>query len=208
MSIATALRAPGPWSFLVLDDPIQSWDDDHEFQFIRIIRELAEKEGKQIILMSHRDSWIDQVSEGCRSLNGTRYHISAYTRDGPAIHSADWASVDQRLKEALSITKDPQASPVRLQQAEAEIRLAACQLTSQVAKAKLGRTAGAHSINSDKCRSILNEAGCDAALIDRVVATFATTDHAHHAPKDYVPNAERIRQYHGTLAELRNWLSR
>ena len=89
MSIATALRAPGPWAFLVLDDPIQSWDEDHEFQFIRIIRQLAEEEGKQIILMSHRDSWIDQVAEGRRLLNGTRYHISVYTQDGPAIHSAD-----------------------------------------------------------------------------------------------------------------------
>jgi hypothetical protein len=205
MSIATALRAPGPWAFLVLDDPIQSWDDDHEFQFIRIIRELAEEEGKQIILMSHRDSWIDQVAEGCRSLNGTRYHISVYTQDGPAIHPADWATVDQRLKEALAITKDSQASPVRLQQAEAEIRLVACQLTAQVAKTKLGRATGAHSMNRDKCRAVLNEAGCPAALVDRVVATFVTADDAHHVPKDYVPSAERIRQYHGTLTELRKW---
>ena len=207
MSIATALRAPGPWAFLVLDDPIQSWDDDHEFQFIRIIRKLVEEEGKQVILMSHRDSWIDQVAEGCRSLNGRRYHISAYTQDGPAIHPAEWAAVDQRLKEALAITKDSKASAVRLQQAEAEIRLAACQLTAQVAKIKLGRATGAHSVNSDKCRAILNEAGCPAALVDRVVATFATTDDAHHVPKGYVPNAERIRQYHGTLTELRNWVS-
>ncbi|HWZ64878.1 MAG TPA: AAA family ATPase [Steroidobacteraceae bacterium] len=205
MSIATALRAPGPWAFLVLDDPIQSWDDDHEFQFISIIRKLAEEEGKQIILMSHRDSWIDQVAEGCRTLNGTRYHISAYTQDGPAIHTADWATLDQRLREALAITKDSKASSVRLQQAEAEIRLAACQLTAQVSKTKLGRATGAHSMNSDKCRAILSEAGCPAALVDRVVATFATTDNAHHVPKDYVPNAERIRQYHGTLTELRKW---
>jgi hypothetical protein len=205
MSIATALRAPGPWDFLVLDDPIQSWDDDHEVQFIDIIRKLAEEEGKQIILLSHRNSWIDQVAEGCRSLNGTRYHISAFTKDGPTIQRTDWASVDQRLKEALAITKDSRATPVRLQQAEQEIRIAACQLTAQVAKTKLARDTGAHSINSDKCRAVLNEAGCPAPLVDRVVATFGTTDDAHHAPKDYVPSAERIRQYHGTLTELKNW---
>jgi DNA repair ATPase RecN len=207
MSIATALRAPGPWEFLVLDDPIQSWDDDHEFQFIQIVRMLVEDEGKQIILMSHRDSWIDQVAEGCRSLNGTRYHISAYTKDGPAIQPAEWASVDQRLTEALAITKDSGATPVRLQQAEEEIRIAVCQLAAQVAKTKLGRATGAHSMNSQKCRAILNEAGCPPALVDRVVATFATTDDAHHVPRGYVPNAERIRQYCGALAELRSWLS-
>jgi DNA repair exonuclease SbcCD ATPase subunit len=206
MSIATAVRAPGPWEFLVLDDPIQSWDDDHEFQFIQMIRRLAEEEGKQIILMSHREGWVDQVSDGCRSLNGTRYHISAYTQDGPVINEQDWASVDQRLREALALATGSQASPGRLQQAEGEIRLAACQLAAQVAKTKLNRVTGAQGINSDKCRSILTEAGCEMELVDRVVATFATTDEAHHAPKHYVPNAQRIRQYHGALTELKNWL--
>jgi AAA domain len=207
MSIATALRAPGPWGFLVLDDPIQSWDDDHEIQFIEIIRVLAEQEGKQIILMSHRDGWIDQVVAGCRSINGARYHITGYTKDGPAIQPRDWASLDQRLREALAISKDPTATPVRLQQAEEEIRIAACQLTAEIAQARLRRITGAQSMNSDKARSILTEAGCPPTLTDRVIATFSTTDPAHHASKDYVPNAERVRRYHGTLIELKNWLA-
>jgi hypothetical protein len=207
VSIATALRAPGPWEFLILDDPIQSWDDEHEIQFIDIIRMLADQENRQIILLSHRDAWIDQVVAGCRTLNGTRYHITGYTKDGPTLQQIDWTSLDQRLREALAIAKDPTATPVRLQQAEEEIRIAACQLTARVANAKLRRTTGAHSINSDKARSILNEAGCPVALLDRVIATFATTDPAHHAPKNYVPNAERVRQYHGALTELKNWLA-
>jgi AAA domain len=206
MSIATALRAPGPWDFLILDDPIQSWDDDHEIQFVSVIRSLAEEEGRQIVLMSHRDGWIDQVVAGCRSINGTRYHITGYTQDGPAIQPIAWASLDQRLKEALTIAKDPTATAVRLQQAEEEIRIAACQLTAEVSRVRLNRLTGAHSMNSDKARSILNESGCPASLVDRVIASFATTDPAHHAPKDYVPNAERVRQYHGTLTELSAWL--
>ena len=208
MSIATALRAPGPWEFLILDDPIQSWDDDHEVQFIDIIRALAEQEGRQIILMSHRDGWIDQVVDGCRSINGTRYHITGYTQDGPSIQRSDWATLDQRLVEALAIAKDPTATPVRLQQAEEEIRIAACQLVAEVAKRKLHRVTGAHSMNSGKARSILNEAGCPSTILDRVISTFATTDPAHHSPKDYSPNAERVRQYHGTLIQLKQWLQK
>lgn len=208
MSIATALRAPGPWGFLILDDPIQSWDDDHEIQFISVIRALVEEEDRQIILMSHRGGWIDQVADGCRSLNGFRYHITGYAKDGPVVQRSDWASLDSRLREALAIANDTTSTTIRLQQAEEEIRIAACQLTAQVAKLKLHRSAGAHSMNSDKARSILTEAGCPAALVDRVVASFATTDPAHHAPKNYVPSAERVRQYHGTLSELRNWLAR
>jgi hypothetical protein len=208
MSIATALRAPGPWGFLILDDPIQSWDDDHEVQFIDIIRALAEEEGRQIILMSHRDGWIDQVVDGCRSINGTRYHITGYTKDGPLIQRCDWATLDQRLAETLAIAKNPAATPVRLQQAEEEIRIAACQLIAEIAKRKLHRITGAHSMNSGKARSLLNEAGCPSTLLDRVISTFATTDPAHHSPNAYTPNAERIRQYHGTLTQLKQWLEK
>jgi hypothetical protein len=208
MSIATTLRAPGPWEFLLLDDPIQSWDDDHEVQFIEILRRLAEDEGRQIILMSHRNSWVDSVAAGCRTLNGLRYNIASYCQDGPKIVEMRWASVEQRLKEVLTIANDTSASPVRLQQAEEELRIATCQLAAEAAKAKLNRTVGSHSLNSDKVRSILSEAGCPTNLLDRVVATFTTTDDAHHAPKDYQPNRERIRRYHGALSELKTWVTK
>jgi LmbE family N-acetylglucosaminyl deacetylase len=208
MSIATALRSPGPSGFLILDDPIQSWDDDHEVQFIDIVRSLASEEGRQIVLMSHRSSWIDRVAAGCRSLNGRRYHIGGYAQDGPSIAESAWAPVDERLKEALSIANDVEANSVRLQQAEEELRIAACQLVAEVASAKLGRKVGAHGLNSKKCRTILSDAGCETPLTDRVVASFGTTDDAHHAPKDYEPSRERIRQYHGALCELRNWLQK
>jgi len=195
-------------AFLVLDDPIQSWDDEHEIQFISIIRALAEDMGKQVILLSHRDRWIDAVAASLRSLNGTRYQITGYTKDGPVIIAPDWATIDQRLEEVLAIAKDPAASPIRLQQAEEEVRLAACQLTADVADKQLKRRTNASSLNSTKVRSILVEAGCPIALTDRISGTFATTDDAHHAPENYAAVAERIRQYHGALTDLRNWLKR
>jgi hypothetical protein len=205
MSIATAVRAPGPWSFLLLDDPIQSWDADHETQFINVIRSLAEQQNKQVILFSHRNDWIDQVSYGCRTINGARYCITGYTKDGPHITSVEWSSIDHRLKEALSISNNPSATPVNLQQAEEEIRIVAGQITAGIAKVKLSRERGAHNMNSADARSILVEAGCPAELLDRVIASFGTTDKAHHAPKGYQINSERIRQYHGALIELKRW---
>jgi hypothetical protein len=97
---------------------------------------------------------------------------------------------------------------VRLQQAEEEIRIATCQLTAEIAKRNLGRDRSSHNLNSRDVRAILIEAGCTPALVDRVVATFGTTDDAHHAPKDYQPSAERIRQYHGTLLDLKKWAAK
>lgn len=204
MNIARIVKAPGPWEFIVLDDPIQSWDEEHEIQFIQVIRSLID-EGRQIILLSHRNNWIDQVALASRSLNGYRYAITGYTREGPHVSEVEWDSVDQRLREALAIANDPTSSKVRLQQGEEEIRLVASQLASQIARRTLKRDRSPHNMNASSVRTILTEAGCPATLIDRVIATFATTDDSHHAPKDYEPSAQRVRQYHGTMTELKKW---
>ncbi len=116
----------------------------------------------------------------------------------------EWSPVEQRLREADTIANDPQATTVRLQLAEAEIRLAACQIAAEIAKGKLGRITSPHNLNSKDVRAILNEAGYPAPTIDKVVATFGTSNDANHAPKHYQPNAQRIRQYVGTMRELLN----
>lgn len=205
VSIASALRSPGPFDFIVLDDPIQSWDDEHETQFIEVIRSLVEDKGRQIILLSHKNSWIKQVALRCRTLNGFEYEINGYTKDGPHIKIVEWSPVEQRLKEAETIANDPDASTVRLQQAEEEIRLATCQIASDLARSRLNRDRSPHSMNSKDVRAILNESGVLSNLTDRVISAFGTTDDAHHAPKNYQPNAERIRQYSGALRELMNF---
>jgi hypothetical protein len=203
VSIANALRASGPWEFLVLDDPIQSWDAEHESQFVRIVHTLAESQGKQIILLSHNTAWIQQVCSGCRTLNGVRYEITGYTKLGPHLTTLEWATIDQRLREAETIANDPTATTVRLQQAEEEIRLVYSQLAAKIAFEKLGRQTSPHNMNGGDVRAILNEAGYPASLIDRVATTFVTADDSHHAPKRYQPNAQRIRQSLATLRELK-----
>ncbi|HXI82607.1 MAG TPA: ATP-binding protein [Verrucomicrobiae bacterium] len=203
VSIATAIRSPGPWGFLIIDDPIQSWDDEHETRFIDVIRNLVEIENKQIVVLSHKGTWAKQVCQGCRTLNGIHYEITGYAKDGPHITAMDWSPIDQRLREAEAITNDIAATSVKLQQAEEEVRLAACQAASQVAKEKLGRTTSAHNMNSKDVRAILVEAGATSDLVDRISAMFVTADDAHHAPKNYTPNPHRIRQ---AIASIRDAL--
>jgi hypothetical protein len=137
-----------------------------------------------------------------------RYRIAGYTQEGPAITEVEWASLDQRLTEALAVANSSSASAVELQRAEGEIRLVLCQLAAQAAKKKLSRTVSGHKLNRDSCRAIFIESGCPVALVDRVVETFVKTDPAHHVGKDYEPSAHRIRQYHGTASELRDWVKK
>jgi hypothetical protein len=202
VSIASALRSPGPWLFFIIDDPIQSWDEEHETQFVGVIRDLVVEEGKQVVLLSHNRQWIKSVSLGCRSINGLHYEINKYTQDGPHLIKVEWTQIHERLREARTITNDPAATSVRLQQAEEEIRLACCQIAAEIGWHKLHRQTSPHNMNGKDVRAVLNEAGYSAAQVDKVSGMFPSADDAHHAPKHYEPNVERIRQHIATLEEL------
>lgn len=206
VSIASALRAPGPWGFLIIDDPIQSWDDEHETQFVEVLRSLVELEAKQLVIFSHKTSWAKQVCQGCRSLNGIHYELTGYRKDGPVVVEREWCPFDHRIREAESISADAGAGSDRLQQGEEEIRLAACQLASQIAKENLKRVTSPHKMNGADVRAILNEAGASASVVDRIAQVFVAADDAHHAPKNYQPNAERIRRACAALRDAKRLL--
>ncbi len=201
VSIATNLKGESPFHFLIIDDPIQSWDAEHEIQFIEVIRRLVER-GKQLILMSHNRKWIDMVRSGCRTINGLFYEITGYTEAGPNITEIPWVKWIERLKEVDSIVKDQTATSVKLQQAEEEIRIVNAELTSELYFKIKQFMKKPHDLNSTKVRKMLVECGVDISLVDRITQTFETTDDAHHAPADYAAHRQRIQRYHAWAHEL------
>lgn len=206
VSIASAIRQAGPWSFLIIDDPIQSWDDDHEIQFVQVIRSLVEEEGKQLVVLTHKSEWAKNVCEdGCRSINGCRYEITGYGKTGPNVVQIDWSSMENRIAEARAIAADTTASSVRLQQAEEEVRQAACLLTARIAKDKLKRDVNPNKLNRTGTRAILIEAGVPERDTDRLTAAFAASDDSHHTPRTYRPSAEHVRQALGAIQDVVNW---
>lgn len=201
VSIATNLKGKSPFDFLIIDDPIQSWDAEHEIQFIEVVRRLVER-GKQVILMSHNQKWIDQVRSGCRTLNGWFYEITGYTEAGPHICEVPWEKWTERLGGVDAILKDPNAGSLRLQQAEEEIRIIVAELASEVYLKKKGIRKSPHDLNSTKVRKMLLECSIEEGLVDKIIQTFETTDDAHHAPVNYAVHRERIRHYHAWAHEL------
>lgn len=201
MSIAASMRSDDPFEFLVIDDPIQSWDAEHEAQFVDVVRELVER-GKQVILLSHNRRWIEQVRVGCRTLNGWMYEISGYSKAGPHIRRVTWEKWEERLKEVDAILKDLNANSVRLQQAEEEIRLVVGELTADVYEVVRGQRKDPNHLNASAVRKLLTECGVNRTLVDRIVQTFTTTDDAHHAPIDYAAHRARISRYHSWAHEL------
>jgi hypothetical protein len=206
VSIATNLKGHSPFAFLIIDDPIQSWDAEHEIQFIQVIRKLVEH-GKQVILLSHNQKWMENVRTQCRSINGRFYEITGYTEDGPSIAELPWEKWTERLKEVDGICKDPSAGTLKLQQAEEEIRIVVCDITASIYEKMKGIKKSPHDLNSSKVRKILLECGIETSLVDRISQTFVTTDEAHHASPDYAIQRERIRQYHSWIHEISKSLS-
>lgn len=206
VSLAVNLKGQSPFDFLIIDDPIQSWDAEHEVQFIGVIRKLVER-GRQVILMSHNKKWIEMVRQGCRTINGWYYEITGYTEAGPSIEEICWESWRERLKEVDAIIKDENASSIKLGQAEEEIRFIIAELTCEIYYGKKGERKAPHSLNSTKVRKMLVECGIDTNLVDRITQTFETTDDAHHAPIDYTSHRQRLRQYFGWAHELSKLIS-
>lgn len=202
VSIATNLRGESPFEFLIIDDPIQSLDAEHETQFIQVIRSLIEDHGKQVIVLSHNRRWLDQLCSGCRSLNGWFYEITSYTQTGPNVLITAWEKWDERLRVVDAILKDPYAGSVKLQQAEEEIRIVVAELTCEIYRKTTGVRRSPHNLNSTQVKKMLLESGVGSELVDRIVQTFGTTDDSHHAPTHYNPDRERIRRYHSWAHEL------
>lgn len=202
MSIAANLRSPTPFEFLVVDDPIQSLDAEHETQFIGIVRKLVEEEGRQVILLSHNQSWLRSLRQGCRTVNGWYYEIKGYTVAGPVIEVVPWTTIQHRLQEIAAILEDPSASTIRLQQAEEEIRILVGEVTADLYLRVKGVYKSPHNLNSVKVRKMLVECSVPQGLVDRIEQTFITTDNAHHAPADYVAVKQRIRKYRSWVQEL------
>jgi len=200
LSVAMNLKPGCPFDFLFIDDPIQSWDEEHGVQFIEVLHKLVDS-GKQVILLSHNKSWLEQVRAGCRSLNGFYYEITLYDKDGPHIVQKAWCSWRQRLDEVDAIVKDASSDSVRLQHAEEEIRLVITDLTSALYFKTKNLYKNANTLNSASVRKCLVECGLSPDLIDRIGQTFETTDDSHHVT-DYAAQRQRIMRYHNYSHEL------
>jgi len=207
LSIAINVKSPSPFEFLVIDDPIQSWDQEHETKFIDVIRELV-KHKKQIVLLSHNLSWLKQVRVECADLNGKVYEITGYTEAGPQIREIHWAETSQRLSTILGIINDQATDSTRLQHAEEEVRMVANQLAVDLLLKKTGKKKGAHSLNAEETKKILLSCGIDPAFANKIMSVFETVDPAHHAGKGYAPVRERIRAYYSWLKELEQIVSK
>jgi len=206
MNIANSLKGGSPFTFLVIDDPIQSLDRAHATQFTRVLRRLAEGEGRQVILLSHDHEWLsNSVRKECRTLNGYYYEIASYRKSGPVIRRCLWATIDQRHKEIDTILGKPDAGAMEKQRAAEEFRLLFNELAADICRAKTGKARNADKLNGAAIRAILIECDMPVDYVDRISAAYSAVSAPHHETA-YAAPVQQLREYLGLADYMGKYL--
>jgi len=71
------------WGFLLLDDPIQTMDENHAKNLIRILKEIAKE--KQIIVLSYDTKFCQDFTDLFYGTDYIFYEFSGYSKNGPKI---------------------------------------------------------------------------------------------------------------------------
>jgi hypothetical protein len=71
------------WKFVMLDDPVQSMDEDHAKNLIRILAELTKQ--KQVIVLSHNNKFCQDFRDLFYGTDYLFYEFSGYSENGPKI---------------------------------------------------------------------------------------------------------------------------
>jgi len=71
------------WNFVLLDDPVQSMDEHHAKNLIRILTQIAEE--KQVIVLSHNTRFCQDFRDLFYGKDYLFYEFSTYSKNGPKI---------------------------------------------------------------------------------------------------------------------------
>lgn len=71
------------WKFVILDDPIQSMDENHAKNLIRILVEIAKE--KQVVVLSHNAKFCQDFRDLFYGTDYLFYEFSGYSKTGPRI---------------------------------------------------------------------------------------------------------------------------
>jgi wobble nucleotide-excising tRNase len=73
------------WDLLILDDPVQSMDDNHSSNLVDIIAEICKVKKKQVIILTHEKTFSDVIKNKFYYDEHLYYSFSEGGKDGPKI---------------------------------------------------------------------------------------------------------------------------
>jgi len=73
------------WNLVILDDPVQSMDDNHSSNLVDILAEICKDKRKQVIVLTHQKMFADSVKNKFYYDNYLYYVFSERDKQGPSI---------------------------------------------------------------------------------------------------------------------------
>ena len=206
ISISNNVKCDTTFDFLVIDDPVQSFDNSHASQIIDVIRTLIDEYDKQVILLSHDLNWINLVRAQCRTINGFYYEIINYSENGPNIQRKPWTHIDDRINEITAIINNPEGlSSVEKQRIATEFRLLinelACDINFTISKERKNPD----KFNQADVRSILIKSRMDSSIIDKICAIHKDSNDPHHNISSNL-SIDKIRNYLKDVQKMKIFL--
>lgn len=83
--LACATRPGTPFRTLLIDDPVQSMDDEHTEAFKKQVIEKLLKAGYHIVLLTHMRQLANDIETLYREQGAVLYKVGTYTKAGPSI---------------------------------------------------------------------------------------------------------------------------
>ena len=102
--LACATRMGTPFKTLLIDDPVQSMDDEHTEAFKKQVIDKLLNDGHHVIVLTHMRLLADDIESLYRRRGAVLYKMRQYSRSGPSI---EWKGPEiGRLLAAVRLNKD------------------------------------------------------------------------------------------------------
>jgi hypothetical protein len=110
--LACATRPGTPFRTLLIDDPVQSMDDEHTEAFKKQVIEKLLKTGYHVIVLTHMQQLATGIESLYRPQGAVLYKMNAYAKSGPSI---EWKGPEVvRLLQAVRRDKDGASDQYRV----------------------------------------------------------------------------------------------
>ena len=134
--LACATRTGTPFKTLLIDDPVQSMDDEHTEAFKKQVIERLLTSGYHVIVLTHMQLLANDVESLYRNRGAVLYKMRHYSQSGPSI---DWKG-PQLVRLLESVRRNKDGNEQYRQQATLNLRMFIERFAKDLYKAQTGGT--------------------------------------------------------------------
>lgn len=188
------------WQFFVLDDPIQSMDEQHAERLVDTLREISQD--KQLIVLTQQKAFCDTLDDVFRGQSYIKYSCSPYAKDGPRVE-AEIESIERNLQLAKGFSRGSKDD--RINKSAGSLRKAMEAVVKELLVARCGVTRASLRTQRVKLSRRLNQlegSGFDRNDIVNMRTILPIIDQPHHDDPNWDVHPQKVDRAVGILESL------